>query len=112
MEALPDPALRSLVFHIYLQENYPQLCQSQTSMAQVGGSVDFQMLSISLGKGALHQSISRLPSNSTPHPPLQRPFSMEREDEEGMSQSTSVMGNGIGTVRSFCRKTQEQQIAN
>lgn len=109
MEALPDPALRSLVFHIYLQENSPQLCQSQTSMAQVGGSVDFQMLSISLGKGALHQSISRLPSIA---PPPKRPFSVERDDEEGMSQSTSVMGNGIGTVRSFCRKTQEQQIAN
>lgn len=110
MEALPDPALRSLVFHIYLQENSPQLCQSQTSTAQVGGSVDFQMLSISLGKGALHQSISRLPSIAPPPP--KRPFSVERDDEEGMSQRTSVMGNGIGTVRSFCRKIQEQQIAN
>lgn len=32
------------------------------------GSVDFQMLSISLGKGALHQSISRLPSIAPPPP--------------------------------------------
>lgn len=78
MEALPDPALRILVFHIYLQENSPQLCQSQTSTAQVGGSVDFQMLSISLGKGALHHSISRLPSIA-PRPPPPKDHSVWKE---------------------------------